>query len=135
METQKRRTSKRQQGGFGRGRQEEKLHRVQGLGFRVCCLILLQGLFSVPRFSEKFLRLYNPLICCQGLPSSSATGGGPSKSLSLQLGALAVALQTRRVRLQKALGLHLLQQTLQRQNVQIDEAQLLKGQISLSLCL
>ena len=85
----------------------------------------------MPRFCEKFLCIYDPLICCQGLPSAVAVPatGGPAKCLSLQLGALSVALQTRRVCMQKALGLILLQKTLQQQDLQIEEQQLINGML------
>lgn len=77
--------------------------------------------------------MYEPLICGQGLPGVAAAAGGPAKCLSLQLGALAVALQTRRVCMQKALGLLLLQKTLQQRDVQIGERQLLEGTLTLSV--
>ena len=90
----------------------------------------------MPRFCEKFLRLYEPLICCQGLPSAAAAAaGGPAKCLSLQLGALSVALQTRRVCMQKGLGMMLLQKALQRQDIKIEEKQLINGMLSQVLLL
>ncbi|OEH75821.1 ubiquitin carboxyl-terminal-containing protein [Cyclospora cayetanensis] len=60
-----------------------------------------------------------------GLHTEAAAVTDPSKSLSLQLGALAMALQTRRASLQKALGLQLLQQALHKQHIEVDERQLL----------
>ncbi|CDJ36762.1 ubiquitin carboxyl-terminal hydrolase, putative [Eimeria mitis] len=101
---------------------EQQQQQQRGAGF---------ALFSIPRFGEKFLRMYEPLICCQGLPSAAAAaaGGGPGRNLSLQLGALSVALQTRRVCMQKALGMALLQKALRQKDVQIDEKQLINGML------